>query len=137
MVLDPGHKEEAAQSGRLTVVVNAHKEICAVQKLDGVPLTSSMVIHTVWHCSSHMLRDQNTALMLLCDLALVSSPSQVATHMHAAWLRTVAVTKCYLCGTVHTAFLSYAPARLLCRCCGACALRPARWRTSRNGCESS
>jgi exosome complex component RRP45 len=44
VVLDPGYKEEAAQSGRLTVVVNAHKEICAVQKLDGVPLTSSMVI---------------------------------------------------------------------------------------------
>ena len=43
MVLDPGSKEEAAQSGRLTVVVNAHKEVCAVQKLDGVPLSSSMV----------------------------------------------------------------------------------------------
>jgi 3' exoribonuclease family, domain 2 len=43
VVLDPGSKEEAAQSGRLTVVVNAHKEVCAVQKLDGVPLSPSMV----------------------------------------------------------------------------------------------
>lgn len=43
VVLDPGHKEEASQSGRLTVVVNAHKEVCAVHKLDGVPLPASMV----------------------------------------------------------------------------------------------
>ena len=37
-MLDPGRKEEAAAAGRLTVVVNAHQEVCAVQKLDGVAL---------------------------------------------------------------------------------------------------
>lgn len=47
VVLDPGSKEEAAQSGRLTVVVNAHKEVCAVQKLDGVPLPSSMMLRCI------------------------------------------------------------------------------------------
>lgn len=43
VMMDPGQKEEAAQAGRLTVVVNAQKEVCAVHKPDGVPLTSSMV----------------------------------------------------------------------------------------------
>lgn len=47
VVLDPGHKEEASQSGRLTVVVNAHKEVCAVHKLDGVPLPASMILRCV------------------------------------------------------------------------------------------
>lgn len=42
-VLDPRFKEEAAQAGRMTVVVNAHKEVCAVQKLGGVPLPSAAV----------------------------------------------------------------------------------------------
>jgi len=50
-VLDPGFKEEAAQAGRMTVVVNAHKEVCAVQKLDGVPLPSAAVC-SLNKCSS-------------------------------------------------------------------------------------
>ncbi len=43
VALDPVRKEEAAQSGRMTVVANVHGEVCAVQKLDGVPLSPAMV----------------------------------------------------------------------------------------------
>jgi len=38
-VLDPGLKEEAARGGALTVVANAHKELCAVHKGDGIGLS--------------------------------------------------------------------------------------------------
>ncbi len=39
LVLDPGLKEEAARGGALTVVANAHKELCAVHKTDGIGLS--------------------------------------------------------------------------------------------------
>ena len=38
-MLDPGLKEEAARGGALTVVANAHKELCAVHKADGIGLS--------------------------------------------------------------------------------------------------
>ena len=38
-MLDPGLKEEAARGGSLTVVANAHKELCAVHKADGIGLS--------------------------------------------------------------------------------------------------
>ena len=39
MVVDPSLKEEAARAGLLTVVMNSHKEVCAVQKADGIGLS--------------------------------------------------------------------------------------------------
>ena len=47
--------------GRLTVVVNAHKEVCAVQKLDGVPLSPSMV--SASPSAAHLLRLQCAAAL--------------------------------------------------------------------------
>eukprot|EP00897_Mesotaenium_endlicherianum_P003395 jgi/Mesen1/3083/ME000183S02134 len=44
MVIDPSLKEEAVMGGRLTFTVNAHGEICAVQKGGGVPVTSSEIL---------------------------------------------------------------------------------------------
>lgn len=43
-VVDPGCKEEAAQCGRLTVVVNAHGDVCAVNKSNGHPLSTTSVL---------------------------------------------------------------------------------------------
>lgn len=42
-IIDPGRKEEVAQCGCLTVVVNAHGEVCAVSKPQGHPLTVASV----------------------------------------------------------------------------------------------
>lgn len=39
MVVDPSLKEEAARGGLLTVIMNTHQEVCAVQKADGIGLS--------------------------------------------------------------------------------------------------
>ncbi len=36
--VDPTHREEAVMGGRLTYSINVHKELCALQKIGGVPL---------------------------------------------------------------------------------------------------
>ncbi|MEW5303070.1 MAG: hypothetical protein WDW36_005798 [Sanguina aurantia] len=40
VVMDPSLKEEAAMAGRLTVVMNTAREVCAVHKAEGVGLTT-------------------------------------------------------------------------------------------------
>jgi exosome complex RNA-binding protein Rrp42 (RNase PH superfamily) len=42
-VVDPALKEEAAMGGRMTITVNSHGEICAIQKGGGVGVTSDQV----------------------------------------------------------------------------------------------
>lgn len=42
-VLDPVWKEEATMGSRMTITVNAHGEICAIQKGGGVAITSDQV----------------------------------------------------------------------------------------------
>jgi exosome complex component RRP45 len=52
VVIDPGLKEEAAMQGRVTIMVNPNKEVCAVHKAGGVGLSSSQLfrqgISYVW-----------------------------------------------------------------------------------------
>lgn len=43
LVVDPSLKEEAARAGLLTVIMNSHKEVCAVQKADGIGLSVAQV----------------------------------------------------------------------------------------------
>lgn len=47
LVVDPGLKEEAASSGGLTVTVNPHGELCAVQKASGVGLPPSEIMRCI------------------------------------------------------------------------------------------
>lgn len=47
MVVDPGLKEEAASSGGLTVTLNPHGELCAVQKARGVGLPTSEIMRCI------------------------------------------------------------------------------------------
>jgi exosome complex component RRP45 len=44
VAVDPCLREEAAQAGGLTVVMNPHKEVCAVQKADGVGITADQLL---------------------------------------------------------------------------------------------
>lgn len=45
MLVDPSLKEELAMDGRITITMNAHREICAVQKAGGAPLTVAQIMH--------------------------------------------------------------------------------------------
>jgi exosome complex component RRP45 len=44
MVVDPNLKEEMVMDGRMTICINNHREICAVQKGGGVPIPIEQVI---------------------------------------------------------------------------------------------
>ena len=46
MVLDPTLLEEAAASGFMTVIVNSFGELCALQKANGIGITSQEVCMT-------------------------------------------------------------------------------------------
>jgi exosome complex component RRP45 len=46
-VIDPSLKEEAASSGGMTVTINPHGELCAVQKARGVGLAPSEIMRCV------------------------------------------------------------------------------------------
>ena len=43
MVVDPLWKEEQVMSGRMTVILNIHKELCGFQKAGGVPLLPQQI----------------------------------------------------------------------------------------------
>ena len=45
MLVDPSMKEEAACGGSLTVVLNAHNELCLLSKAGGLGLSLSQVAH--------------------------------------------------------------------------------------------
>ena len=47
VIIDPGLKEEAAMQGRVTIMVNPNKEVCAVHKAGGVGLSSSQLFRWV------------------------------------------------------------------------------------------
>ncbi|KAJ3219365.1 Exosome complex component RRP45 [Dinochytrium kinnereticum] len=44
VVMDPSHLEEQVQEGDMTVVVNAHRELCTLSKAGGCPLEMSLII---------------------------------------------------------------------------------------------
>jgi len=44
VVVDPNFKEEQVMKGRMTITMNNHKEICAVQKAGGTPISVDQVI---------------------------------------------------------------------------------------------
>jgi len=43
-VVDPNLKEELIMDGRMTLTMNSHREMCAVQKGGGIPITMEQVI---------------------------------------------------------------------------------------------
>jgi len=43
MVVDPLWKEEQVMQGRMTLILNVHKELCGVQKAGGVPLLPQQI----------------------------------------------------------------------------------------------
>ena len=45
IIVDPNLKEEAIMDGRMTMTLNSHREICAVQKGGGTPISSEQIIH--------------------------------------------------------------------------------------------
>lgn len=47
LVVDPEWKEEKVQSGRITMTLNAHRELCAIQKAGGVPLSVDQILEYV------------------------------------------------------------------------------------------
>ena len=44
ILVDPSLKEELAMDGRITMTLNAHREICAVQKAGGTPLSVAQIM---------------------------------------------------------------------------------------------
>jgi exosome complex component RRP45 len=38
MVVDPNLREETVMDGRMTITLNSHKEVCAMQKAGGTPI---------------------------------------------------------------------------------------------------
>lgn len=46
--MDPGFEEEQVMDGRLTVAMNVHREICALQMAGGVALHPDQVLLGVW-----------------------------------------------------------------------------------------
>jgi len=44
MIVDPTFKEEQVMEGRMTITLNSHREICAVQKTGGTPLLLDQII---------------------------------------------------------------------------------------------
>lgn len=51
-VVDPSLKEEAVMGGRLTVIVNAQGDICAVHKGGGIGVSASEIMRCVRIASS-------------------------------------------------------------------------------------
>lgn len=47
MAVDPDLREQAAQAGSATFVVNTNKEVCAVHKADGIGLTQLQIMRCV------------------------------------------------------------------------------------------
>ena len=43
IIIDPTLKEEAAMLGRVTIMVNPSKEVCAIHKAGGVGISSSQL----------------------------------------------------------------------------------------------
>ena len=43
-VLDPNYKEEAVMGGRMTITMNTHGDVCAVQKGGGVGISQSEIM---------------------------------------------------------------------------------------------
>lgn len=48
LLVDPGFEEEQVMDGRLTVAMNVHREICALQMAGGVALHPDQVLLGVW-----------------------------------------------------------------------------------------
>ena len=46
-LIDPSHLEETLSAGRLTVALNAQRELCVVQKAGGVPLAPDEVLRII------------------------------------------------------------------------------------------
>lgn len=44
MIVDPNWKEEQMIEGRMTLTLNAHRELCAVQKAGGTPLAIEQIL---------------------------------------------------------------------------------------------
>jgi len=44
MFVDPQWKEESVMKGRITMILNIHKEICGVQKAGGIPLAMQQIL---------------------------------------------------------------------------------------------
>jgi exosome complex component RRP45 len=44
IIVDPSLKEELVMEGRITFTLNSHREICAVQKSGGIPLSLDQII---------------------------------------------------------------------------------------------
>ncbi|KAI9332311.1 hypothetical protein DFJ73DRAFT_897510 [Zopfochytrium polystomum] len=44
LVVDPSHEEELCQDGDMTIVVNTHREVCALSKAGGAPLGMSQIV---------------------------------------------------------------------------------------------
>lgn len=43
-IVDPCWKEEQVMEGRITIILNIHKELCGIQKAGGVPLPPESII---------------------------------------------------------------------------------------------
>lgn len=43
-MVDPNLKEEQCMDGRMTFTLNSHREICAVQKAGGIPLSVGTIL---------------------------------------------------------------------------------------------
>jgi exosome complex RNA-binding protein Rrp42 (RNase PH superfamily) len=47
--VDPGLKEEMISKATLTVIANAHKELCCMQKSGGIPVAADVVcLHSIY-----------------------------------------------------------------------------------------
>lgn len=44
IIVDPNYKEELVMEGKITFTLNSHREICAVQKSGGIPLSLDQII---------------------------------------------------------------------------------------------
>ncbi|KAI8836589.1 ribosomal protein S5 domain 2-type protein [Chytridium lagenaria] len=44
VIMDPSHLEEQVQEGDMTIVVNAHRELCTLSKAGGCPLEMSLIL---------------------------------------------------------------------------------------------
>ena len=65
-VIDPTEREELVMEGRISFTMNAHRELCAVHKIGGIPITQERIMQCA---SAASMKAQNMCQILATELA--------------------------------------------------------------------
>jgi len=84
IVLDPSEREEEVCDGRLSFVINAHKELCGIHKLGGAALPPAALMHCARAAGLRAVSLVETLKVALADGEKEAAEKQKARHAAAA-----------------------------------------------------